>query len=183
MLDMPPIPTASDLQARLAQTREQFAAELQAKERERAELVASTNEALARIDGDLATLRNVVSALEGKQAKPSKPKRQSPQQTLTERKNATGMGISMPRVQEAVEVIDALLEDKGGKTFTQSEFYSRMGWDQGRGSACVRYLRSIGYLRKAGKGGLKGTADLWAIMDREALSREIAKKQEEDSAD
>lgn len=89
---------------------------------------------------------------------------------------ATGFGVSMETgevyANKIIEIIDG-----GAEFVTQKEIYAALGHDQGKGSAAFKWLRSIGFLRNAGR-DKETRRDRFKIMDREAVAKAMAATRE-----
>lgn len=119
---------------------------------------------LQEVEGEAERLRNAIGALEG--APP--PKRTTKRKAIKKENGAsTGYGVSLESVRP---IHDKILEvvQGGATTFNQKDIYKPMGLDQSRGSSGFQYLRSIGFLRMAGR-DIKRKCDLYAIMDEDAF--------------
>jgi hypothetical protein len=154
---------------------------------------------MGELEAQLSPLEATLAALNGEREAPPAPQPQKPKKPLTpqitlkrkgqsfigaRRSNgtATGFGVTVEEMAVAVAKVEALVaeDDAFGKGFfTQKDLYTGLGWDQSKGSQAVRYLHSIGYLRKA---GFKNRRELWAIMEPDAYERvvaDIARRQQE----
>lgn len=160
-----------------------FEAKLGELKDDRAALVSTHEQALAAIDSDIGIVEGAIAGLSGRPApalKALKPKKRQPRRVgrATSGGTATGFGISLEGAVEAADEIKRLIDEKVAKgepaTFIQKEFYRRpnLDWDQGKGAAAVRFLREIGFLRRAGRSP-NTKADLWAIMDAAAVENAV----------
>ncbi len=143
---------------------------------------------LDAIDTDLGRMRAVLSAAEAKPARKvssrkgiTMPPRVGTPRAGDWRTTSTGHGVSLGLALEGAEVIKRLVAERTEagepETFTQRDVYRHpeLDWDQTRGSAAFRYWRHIGFIRKAGRVQEPGsTAELWALMDADAIDRAVA---------
>jgi DNA-binding protein H-NS len=152
---------------KIAQMCEEMEALLRQRQEERAAIQARHAQELAAIHQDIDALQSTVRALTGTKPK-IKAKKQQPGHIGIRRASgtATGFGITFEVAQVAVDAIKNELPEK----FTQRQLYRHLDWDQAKTSQAVRFLREIGFLRKAGKADDK-RAVLWAVMDADAFER------------
>lgn len=120
---------------------------------------------LQEAEGNCGRLEDALAAL-GR-----KPERKKAQAKIIKREQgtSTGYGISLERVKP---IHDRILEviDAGASTVTQKEIYKPLDLDQTIGSSSFQFLRSIGFLRLAGRDASR-KRDLWAVMDRDAFQK------------
>lgn len=156
---------------------------------ERATLVQEHEQKLAAIDSDIVICQNAIAGLTGKPApalKAMRPRRKQKGRVgrVTGAGTATGFGISLEACLIASRKLKQMVDEKVDRgesaTFTQKEFYRHpeVDWDQGKGSAAIRYMRHIGFLRKAGRSNETGV-ELWAIMDADAIEKAVRKAERE----
>lgn len=129
---------------------------------------------LQESEGNCERLQNALAALGSKPER----KKSGPKIAKREMGTSTGFGISLERVKP---IHDRILEvvDGGAATVTQKEIYKPLDLDQTVGSASFQFLRSIGFLRLAGRDASR-KRDLWAIMDRDAFTKVWAETFERD---
>jgi hypothetical protein len=141
---------------------------LQKRRDERNAIVARQEQELAPLDVDIARLEGAIVAIKGRpQSRRPAKKRVGTTSTLG---TPTGFGITVEVAQEAADYILAHYGD-GTATFTQRDLYKALGWDQTRMSNTMKFFRHIEFVRKAGQAGTRGTSTLWALMDRDALTK------------
>lgn len=139
-------------------------------------------EATAAIDEQVNRRRKAIRVL--KPAEPSRPRvaaSPSPKKVAS----TTGFGLALDKAVEGAEhikqMIAAKVEAGEPASVTQKEFYKDFDWDQGRASQLFKYLRSIEFLRFAGKVQVNrqgSKADSYAIMDTEAIDRALAEAEQ-----
>lgn len=120
-------------------------------------------------------VRRALSIMDPDEAPPPKPKKKVPTHVGRTRSNgtATGHGISAeaadPFVTEMLRRTDA-----GEKFFSQRDIYQALGVEQSPASSAFRFLRDIGFLRKAGRfndDDPRRRAEAWTVMDRDAYAK------------
>lgn len=156
---------------KIAQMCEEMEVLLRQRQEERAAIQARHAQELAAIHQDIDALQATVMALTGTKpkAKPKVKTKQQPGYVGIRRATgtATGFGVTFEVVQIAV---DAIRNNELPEKFTQRQLYRHLDWDQSKGSQVIRFLREIGFLRKAGKADNQ-RAVLWAVMDADAFER------------
>lgn len=184
--DGPPEEPLSPVAQRIREHIADFERELGSLKDKRATVIQEHEQKLAAIDGDIHMVEGAIAGLTGKPApalKTFKPKRKAQPRRVgrvTGAGTATGFGVSLEACLVASRALKAMIAEKVAKgepeTFTQKEFYRHpsLDWDQGKGSAAIRYMRHIGFLRKAGRSNDTGV-ELWAIMDADAIEKEVRK--------
>lgn len=178
-------PPLSEIAKRVRQHIADFEGELVELRAHRARLVKEHEKALAAIDGDIGICEGAIAGLTGKPApslKAIKPKRKNqPRRVgrMTGAGTATGFGVTLEACLVASRALKQMVAERveagEPETFTQKEFYRypALDWDQSKGSQAIRYMRHIGFLRKAGRSE-KTAAELWAIMDADAVEKAIS---------
>lgn len=180
-----PEPTASPLSSvakRIQTLVEEFETELAAKLDERAAIAQRHEQELAGVEDDIKHIQNAIAGLTGKPAPALKKlaKRKTQPRRIgrsTGAGTATGFGVSLEAVLVAGNALKEMVAEKEASgeppTFTQKELYRypALDWDQSKGSQAIRYMRSIGFIRRAGRHP-STQAELWAIMDPDALDHQ-----------
>lgn len=182
----PEAPPLSPIAQRVQGLVAEFSEQLQAKRDERAVITQRHEQELAEVDDDIALLEQTVAGLTGK-AVPKKAPSKKPQPRrvgrVTGAGTATGFGVSLEVAMVAANAIKKMVREKEergeGPAFTQKEFYRYpdIDWDQAKGSQAIRFMRHVGFLRKAGRSDAT-QAELWAIMDEDAVEAELRKAEQ-----
>lgn len=179
----PPEPPESPVAKRIRTLVDEFEAELATRLDERAAITQRHEQELASVDDDIKHIQNAIAGLTGKPAPALKKfagkRKRQPGRVgrVTGAGTATGFGVSLEVALVGAKALLELVKDKEARgepgTFTQKEFYRNphLDWDQSRGSQAIRYMRNIGFIRKAGRHP-ETQVELWAIMDAEAMDRE-----------
>ncbi len=162
---------ASEVKKTLATIIAELQAMLVERQDEKATILARHEQELAQVNEDIDLLQGSLAAMKASPlpAKPAPSKKKAqptrigiPQANGT----ATGYGISFELAQEGA---DFLLANFDGKDFTQRDMYKGLDWDQSKASQCIRFMREVGFVRKAGVANRR--AVLWRIMDKDALNK------------
>lgn len=100
------------------------------------------------------------------------PRKAQPSHIGVARSNgiATGFGITAEGVAPYVDYI-LKKNEAGQKYFTQKEVYTAVKQDQGKGSAAFKFLRSIHFLRKAGRDPKQNRRERWCIDQPDAFDK------------
>lgn len=170
MTDMQPI--VESLRMRLNELETELKAETERCKQAMRVLRAEHRAKTERTEQEAKRIRAALRALEGREranGRQTKGRRGVPRHVGVRKRNgtATGFGVTVEGIAPVVELILRLTREGRG-TFTQRELYTALGWDQSKMSGAMRFLRSIEFVRMAGR---DGAATQWAILDADAYDR------------
>jgi hypothetical protein len=151
----------ADASTFLASLADQVESRLSAVEQAKAEVTRQYRDIMATLEGEEKPLRDALKGLKG--TKPRKIATPSSRPVVTAAGTSTGWGLTYETAEVGVRF---LLEHYPEAMFAQKDFYRAIDWDQSKCCQLFKFLRAIGFLRKA---GIKDRREQWAIMDADAF--------------
>lgn len=135
-------------------------------------LVDHQQQEMSAVEATIAKLHGVLKPLDGDKREVRRRRSSTPTTMIgVPRTNgtATGFGVTIEQVGEFVKWIEQQFAN-GAEFVFQKDAYVALGADQSKGSGTFRYLRHIGYLRKAGRAP-GSTRERWGILDAQAFEQ------------